>query len=335
MPRSIIVSDLHVDTWTNEAYGEGSRRKSKLAHWCDLLDWCEAKQIDELIINGDLMDAPPYQGDSSFAWGVAREAVERLLVYAERRRVTYIYGNHDIGISGIRCPRGAGLSALQNVSLCYPGYVLHTDTSTLLIQHGHLFDPALLLYIKDLTRRTYLMSQFQAFQRVQQRRDAKTGAPIKPPGVASPATIGLGPQARDNVFYAIKLTDTLTPPAEADVSAARRFIRSLRRGVIMRVGESVKHYLWWEAAKSVFEEYLAHATVERPVIYCLMGHTHVPDTADARIGAKHCIYFNSGTWTATGETVEDRQHATYLDVRETGKVWIQDWIRNPYLEGPP
>jgi UDP-2,3-diacylglucosamine pyrophosphatase LpxH len=258
--------------------------------------------------------------------------VERLLAYAAKHKVTYVYGNHDIGISGLRCEGGAGLSALQNVSLFYPDYVLHTDSSTLLIQHGHLFDPALLLYIKDLTVRTYVASHFQAFQWVQQRRDATTGAQTKPPGVASPATIGLGPQADDNVFYAIKLTDAVAPPADADVSAARRFINGLRRGVVTKVGESVKHYLWWVAAKSVFEDYLKQDTVGRPVIYCVMGHTHVPDTADTRDQGKQCVYFNSGTWVGSGETVEDRQHATYLDVRDTGKVWIQDWIRNPHFD---
>jgi len=332
MSRSIIVSDLHVDTWTDEPYGEGARRKSKLAHWSDFLDWCEDKQIDELVINGDLMDAPPYQGNSCFTSQVALSAVERLAVYAAKRRVTYVYGNHDIGISGLRCAGGAGLTALRNVNLYYPDYVLHTDVSTLLIQHGHLFDPALLLYIKDLTVRTYVASHFQAFQWVQQRRDKDTGAQVQLPGVASPAAIGLGPQADNNVFYAIKLTDTLAPPAAAEVSAARRFIKGLRRGVVLKVGESVKHYLWWEAAKGVFDDYLHQVTVERPLVYCIMGHTHVPDTAEMQAQGKECVYFNSGTWVGSGATVEDRQHATYLDVRETGKVWVQDWIRNPCFD---
>jgi UDP-2,3-diacylglucosamine pyrophosphatase LpxH len=331
MARSIIVSDLHVDTWTDEPYGEGERRKSKLAHWCDFLDWCEGKQIDELIINGDLMDAPPYQGNTCFTSEIARQAVERLAAYAATRRVTYVYGNHDIGISGLRCSGGASLASLRNVSLYYPDYVLHTGGSTLLIQHGHLFDPALLLYLKDLTVRTYVASHFQAFQWVQQRRDKDTGEQVKPPGVASPAVIGLGPGVENNIYYAIKVTDAVAPPPAAEVTAARQFIRGLRRGVVMKVGKLAKHYLWWEAAKDLFGAYLGQATVERPLLYCIMGHTHVPDTAEVQIQGKHCVYFNSGTWVGSGETVEGRQHATYLDVRDTGKVWVQDWIRNPYL----
>jgi UDP-2,3-diacylglucosamine pyrophosphatase LpxH len=224
------------------------------------------------------------------------------------------------------------------VDLCYPDYVLHTAGSTLLIQHGHLFDPALLLYIKDLTARTYIASHFQAFQWVQQRRDKDTGEQVQAPGVASPAVIGLGPQVDDNVYYAIKVTDSVTPPPPAEVSAARRFIKGLRRGVVMKAGKMAKQYLWWEAAKDVLGQYLAQVTIERPLIYCIMGHTHVPDEAEAGIYGRHCVYLNSGTWVGSGETVEDRQHATYLDVggrsaeTERGKVWVQDWIRNPCFD---
>ena len=335
MPRTIIVSDLHVDTWDDEKYGAGERSKTKLDHWRDFLGWCTEKRVDELVINGDLMDAPPYEGNVSFTSPIARQAVEELLAHARAHKVTYVYGNHDIGISGIRCTADANVSPLQNVSLYYPDYVLLTQSSTLLIQHGHLFDPALLLYIRDLTLRTYLRSKFQAFQWVQQRRDTKTGLRISPPGVASPATINLGPASGDNVYYAIRLTDVVAPPAPEDANAARRFIRNLKRGVVTKISESVKHYLWWEAAKGIFEDYCAQPNVQTSVIYCVMGHTHVPDTGETTVDGNHCIYFNSGTWTGAGQNTEDRQHATYLDVRETGKVWIQDWIRDPYLEDPP
>ena len=334
MARTIIVSDLHVDTWRGERYGRAPRRKNKLAHWCDFLDWCEEKQIDELIINGDLMDAPPYDGNTCFISPIARQAVERLILYARKRKVTYVYGNHDIGISGLRCAGDGNLTPLRNVSLYYPDYVLHTNSSTLLLQHGHLFDPALLLYVRDLHVRTYLTSNLQAFTWVQQRRDAQTGERVQPPGVVSPATINLGPASDNNVYYAIQLTNTVAPPAAPDVSSARRFLRNLKRGVVSAVADTVKHHLWWEAAKEVFADYLKQQKVPRRTIYCVMGHTHVPDSAEIQLEGKRCLYLNSGTWTAGGESFEDRQHATYLDVREDGKVWVQDWIRNPYSADP-
>jgi UDP-2,3-diacylglucosamine pyrophosphatase LpxH len=334
MPRHIIVSDLHVETWTDEPYGNGLRRKPKPGHWCEFLDWCEQKQIDRLIINGDLMDAPPYDGDVSFTSAIARQAVERLLKYAAKRAVTYIYGNHDIGISGLRCAGGSGLAALERVNLYYPGSVLETDGSTLLIQHGYLYDPALILYLKDLDVRTYLVSHFQAFEWVEQRRNPNTGKQVQPAGVASPATIGLADEPQRNIYYGVQRTEKLAPPSLQDLNAARDFIQGLKHGVVAAVGMSVKHVIWREAARSVFGDYLSQGTAERPVIYCIMGHTHVPDSQDWAIQGKQCIYLNSGTWVGSGDDLEDRQHATYLDVREDGKVWMQDWIRNPYLDEP-
>jgi len=287
--RTVIVSDLHVDTWDNRKYGRGDRRKTKLKHWCDFLDWCEAKDVDELVINGDLTDAPPYRGNVSFASSIERRAIARLIAYAGRRQVTYVYGNHDIGISGIRCHRNSTLPPLRNVNLIYPDYVLRTGGSTILIQHGHLFDPVLWLYVRDLTLRTYIRSDFQAFQWVQQRRHPRTGRRLRDPGVDSPARINLGPDADNNVYYAIRLTDTLAPPSKKEVGLAQTWISRLRGRVNRKLAGKVKHYLWWEAAKKVCKDYLRKAGDHRPVLYCVMGHTHVPDTGETQIRGKHCI----------------------------------------------
>ena len=329
MSRIIIVSDLHIDTWDDRTYGAGDRSKTKLQHWCDFLDWCEQAYASELIINGDLMDAPPYEGNVSFRSATVRQAVERLIAYAREHRVTYLYGNHDIGISGIRCAADASLSVLQNVNLVYPDYVVETIASRLLIQHGHFYDPALVLYVGDLDARTYYQSHFQSFQWVQQWRDPATGARLKTPGVESPALIGLETRS-DNIYYAIKVTDYEAPASKAEVAASRGWVARLRQGVIRRLRRPVTHFIWWEAAKSVFEDYLRQHTDAPSTLYCIMGHTHVPDTGDERIDGRRCLYFNSGTWTGDGDQTEDRAHATYLDVDPEGKVWIQDWIRDPY-----
>jgi UDP-2,3-diacylglucosamine pyrophosphatase LpxH len=92
----------------------------------------------------------------------------------------------------------------------------------------------------------------------------------------------------------------------------------------------VKHLIWRKAARTVVADYLGQAQKEdRPVMYCLMGHTHVPDYEESTVQNKQCLYLNSGTWVSSGDDVEDHQHATYLDVDAAGKVWLQDWIRNP------
>ena len=355
MSRYIIVSDLHIDTWTEEALGSGDRSKSKLQHWCDFLDWCEGQRLDEFIIDGDLMDAPPYIGDGSFTSGIVRDAVMRLLQYAAQHTVTYLYGNHDIGISGLRCVGGNSIGPLQRANLYYPGYVLPTDGSILLLQHGHLYDPALLLYLRDLDVRTYLVSHFQAFEWVQQRLDPTDGTGSPTPGVGSPAMIGLDKEPAHNVYYAIQQQPQASPedqsaassfnqvvqqakqqtiPSSEDKSTVSGLIQSACQTVVDALGDPVKHLIWRQAARSVVDDYLGGADkLDRPVIYCVMGHTHVPDYDEWTIAEKQCVYLNSGTWTGTGASTEDRRHATYLDVDANGKVWVQDWIRDPYT--PP
>jgi hypothetical protein len=155
-------------------------------------------------------------------------------------------------------------------------------------------------------------------------------------GVASPATIDPSLGVKDDLYGAILVTDRVSPPTEEDNRAARTFINKLKRGWVSKAADYLvrrgKHYLWWEAAKSIFDDYLDEFESRPPTLYCIMGHTHVPDTAETRRDGVKCVYFNSGTWTGAGSRPRDRQHATYLDVRQDGKVWIQDWIHSPYLK---
>jgi UDP-2,3-diacylglucosamine pyrophosphatase LpxH len=329
MSHTIIVSDLHVDTWPPaETYGEPGREKTKLDHWRDFLNWCAEQNADELIINGDLLDAPPYKGEECFTTGPAREAVDALLAYAKNHRVTYIYGNHDIGISGLRCPAGAGIAALHGTGLLYPKHSVAVGGSVILLEHGHFYDPVLILYARDLLKRTYLPGQFEALQWVQQRRDPVSGDRIKDPGVAAPTTVDLSRGVENNIFGAILMTDFESPTPEDEKKTARSFLDRLKRGVVLKAGKAVKHYLWWEAAQDIFKRYLAQGQLKPQTLYCVMGHTHVPDTGTTTANGVKCIYLNSGTWTCAGDTPKDRSYATYLDVRETGKVWAQDWIWN-------
>jgi UDP-2,3-diacylglucosamine pyrophosphatase LpxH len=338
----MIVSDLHVDTWDERLYGQGARRKKKLDHWADFLAFCEQASVDEVIIDGDLMDAPPYEGNVSFTSEIAREAVRLLLDYASKHSVTYVFGNHDIGISGIRCDRGKTPLGLTDMCLVYPRYAVQTDpitdankatASTVLIQHGHLYDPAMVLYVSDLTVRTYILSGGQAYQWGMQRRNLETGARLKDPGVGTPAAVNLAMQPESNIYYAIRDAAKAAPPTKRDLERARRWIDHMKDDVVKKVGGEVKSYIWREAAEDIFKDYAAGRgkNDSRRVIYCVMGHTHVPDKHEMDVDGRHCIYLNSGTWTGAGAAEEDRAYATYLDLRDDGTVWIQDWIRNPHL----
>ena len=332
MPRTIIVSDLHVDTWGTEKCGKGDRRKTKLDHWTDFLDWCAAANIDELVINGDLMDAPPYKGNVCFTTGPARQAVEKLLAYAKDHPVTYIYGNHDIGISGLRCPAGSSVAALANINLCYPRYCLPATDSMILFEHGHFYDPALIAYTRDLLKRTYVPKRFEELQWAQQRRDPETGERREDPGVSPPSTVDLERGMDNNLYFAIRVAEVESPTPEAERKTAQRFLKRLKRNAFPKAAKAVKHYLWWEAAKDTFSDYLKQTRSKPQTLYCVMGHTHVPDWGEITIAGVRCVYFNSVTWTCSGDTPEDRSYATYLYVRDDGKMRLHDWVWNRHEE---
>ena len=156
---------------------------------------------------------------------------------------------------------------------------------------------------------------------------------MKGPGVGSPGEIGLGVRD-DNIYYSVRLTEVEAPVSEADAKESRRWLKLLKRGVIARLRRPATHFIWWQAAKGWCEEWLRANPGTPATVYCVMGHTHVPDTAEARIGGRKCVYFNSGTWTGQGASLGDRKHATYLEVDGSGRVWLQDWIHDRY-PGPP
>jgi UDP-2,3-diacylglucosamine pyrophosphatase LpxH len=204
-----------------------------------------------------------------------------------------------------------------------------TAGSVILLEHGHFYDPALILYTRDLLKRTYLPSQFEALQWVQQRRDPETGERIKDPGVAPPTTVDLSlapEKQKNNVYWATRATSELLPATRQMRESAAAFLRKLRAGVFHKVADSVKHYLWWPAAQDIFEHYFEQGQPKPQTLYCVMGHTHVPDTGETSVEGVLCIYFNSGAWTCAGEAPKDRSYATYLDLREDGRVWAQDWV---------
>ncbi|MHB1456750.1 MAG: metallophosphoesterase [Armatimonadota bacterium] len=315
MGRKIIVSDLHIDTWTNRVIGDTGKNRKE--HFLDLLKWCEDIKIEEFIINGDIMDMPPYKGQYSFNEGssISREVIERLVLFAENikpSKVTVIFGNHDIGISGFRSMADNNISFLNNVSFCYPNYMLsdYQDT-TILIEHGHFFDPFVRLYLKDLADRTYLEGKLGKYNWTMHSIRAETTGIIDPGRVESGQTAYKAAKQRQS---------PLEKPA---------FLSSITKWIWEKLQISViqpKMEWWWSAAIDRMSEYVNKVSSEgKPVtqtIYQIFGHTHATDPRNAVQIAPGIsgIYINAGSWT------EDADQGPYLDIREDGKVWLQDWI---------
>lgn len=318
MARTVVVSDLHIDTWTDRKIARTG--KSRKEHFFELLDWCERVKVRELVINGDLMDFPPYSGQYSFPEGpsISRDVVERLISFGSVVPVTYIYGNHDIGISGFRCMGEDNVSFIKNINLCYPDYVIDDyPSTTILIEHGHFCDPVILLYLRDLTNRTYRESRFEEFQWAMQRRNAafkKEGPGLFPPPQVTPGEVA---------YFAAK--EDQKPLAKMSLwSRVRSFFWRWGSGAISK--PTMEH--WWREALDEMESYISRRLSEekdvKPVLYQIYGHTHRADPRDPVM--KHgiqCIYINAGTWT------ESADQGWYLDIDENGKIWLQDWINEP------
>lgn len=317
---TIVVSDLHIDTWTDRPIGDTG--KSKREHFFELLDWAEKVGVRELVINGDLMDFPPYKGHRVFSDpdSEAKPVAERLIQFGQRVPVTYVFGNHDIGISGYRCMAADNVDPLATLSLCYPVYVIdyHPNT-TILVEHGHFCDPALLLYLRDLAKRTYSPSHFEDMMWTMQRRDLKRPDERVEPGAL--ATVEVTPG--ENAYYAAKAQQG-PPPRETFWSRLWSAIKhKLGRAIAPATAE-----WWWKHGMERMDDYIQKRRREgeepKPKLYQIYGHTHRADPRDemAQRGVK-CRYINCGTWTEAGD------EGWYLDVTPEGMVWLQDWINEP------
>jgi len=319
--RTIIVSDLHIDTWTERKIG--ATGKSKKEHFFDMLDWCEQAAVRELVINGDLMDLPPYVGQFAFPAGpcTARDVVDRLVRFASKVQLTCVFGNHDIGVSGFRSMGENSIPSLRNVNLCYPNYVIDDyPGSTILIEHGHFCDPFLLLYVRDLTDRTYRESKFEAFQWAMQRRKPAAPSERAAPGVLPPVKVEEG----QNAYYTAR---------HAQKPVRKPSLWSRIRSLLWNWGKAAvakpEMQWWWQAALDEIQAYTTKlktsGAAPKPVIYQIYGHTHRADPRDdvPIDDGISGIYINAGTWT------EEVDEGWYLDVDANGKVWLQDWINEP------
>lgn len=322
MNRTIIVSDLHIDNWTDRKIG--STEISRMQHFFNLLQWCEQQQIREFVINGDLMDLPPYRGNIIFSGesaSISRAVVERLIEFARHIKVTYVFGNHDIGISGFRSLGIDSIPSLRNTNFCYPNYVIDDyPGSTILIEHGHFCDPFLLLYARDLNDRTYCASKFEAFEWLMQRREVDHPENVStlniPPVVIQPG---------QNAYYAAKEGQHPLPHKTWWIDFKEALFRLGRHSL----GE-VTAELWWSAGLAEMQKYIARQhddqALLKPTLYQIYGHTHRADPRDpVNQDGVSCIYLNGGGWT------ESLDQGWYLDIDEQGKIWLQDWINEPEI----
>ena len=122
MSKTVVVSDLHVDRWD----------EMKLRKFLDFLYYVRFN-ASCLVINGDLMDFPPFEG-KEISETCRRVLYELAQLPMAGVRIVYLPGNHDIALRGFPI-------SLPRVQIVYPSTVLQFNRVKVYIEHGHYYDP--------------------------------------------------------------------------------------------------------------------------------------------------------------------------------------------------
>jgi len=310
----VVVSDLHVDTWNRAREGREKRETS----FFDFLRTIERSTM-ELIINGDLLDAPPnphdlWEGDGIALRGSILPKYEGIFAQFGGLNnmeplavpVTILYGNHDMAASGLRYdldkrPHLLHMFRVPFNKSWYPNTILAVPVGVkpegqedfrFYVDHGHFYDPALLLYLRD-----FLFAVL--------RRDLRQAM----------TTLVLAGQRRSSEHHVIPRSGLVAgDPVTIDQKVGRWLVR----------------YRWrWKARQVLIErneDELGRGN--RALTGALFGHTHLPDRYTYRTGrAKGMTYINTGDW------MGDTGHGTYTIITQDGVVAQYDWL-NPQQRAP-
>ncbi|MDQ3813786.1 MAG: metallophosphoesterase [Armatimonadota bacterium] len=213
-PLRIVVSDLHFDFWDNLPTGPRAQA------FLDFLDYVKNNpRVSEFYLNGDLMDLPrpPWQGDPVTLFldpqnplnlpGAVQlnfEVILQRLRDLNRRdpnlpplQVFYCTGNHDIGISGLRYLRLDRPQFIAQVVWNPSTVVKVSGDHWVYLEHGHLQDPFLWLYLRnavgDLLRGGQQRQEQQMLREVQRTGKSGMAASINKPATAQPGQVaGIG-----------------------------------------------------------------------------------------------------------------------------------------------
>lgn len=288
----VILSDLHVDTWDRAPEGRAERERA----FFEFLHAMKATTM-ELILNGDLLDTPPSPDDIWVGEGIVLrgsllpkyEGIVAALAELNNSApvplpVTILYGNHDWASSGLRYDLNKRpllqrtrlpftTSWYPNIILGLPGMSgvpargtpVGQEEHRFYIDHGHFYDPALLLYLRDFifaALRSDLRRAMTSLVISGQRRFSESEIPRR-------GTVSGEPRTRD-----ARLTHWLV------------------------------RYRWRWKARQTLKNRHAHElrSGNRGLSGALFGHTHLPDRYTYRTGmAKGMTYVNTGDWSADSD----------------------------------
>lgn len=122
MAKTVIISDLHIDRFSPE-------REKAFSHFLEYV----GKTASRLIINGDILDFPPVDGEE-LKDKDKRILVDLLGLRSSGVEIVYLPGNHDIALRGLPF-------TTRNMRVTYPRFVFETGGKRVYVEHGHYYDP--------------------------------------------------------------------------------------------------------------------------------------------------------------------------------------------------
>ena len=143
--RVIVISDVHLDQWQDDLPDE---YEAKRQTFLDFLDWVAQMgsdgKVGRFVIVGDLINVP--QKDRAPLLPTYDEVYAGLNgIIAAGVKFGYAIGNHDAGLVGLSLD-------LQQPEICvgYPYLLVNSGGSQFAVEHGHLYDPWLWDYVRQL-----------------------------------------------------------------------------------------------------------------------------------------------------------------------------------------
>ncbi len=307
----VVVSDLHVDTWDRAAEGRQAREHS----FFEFINTI-ARTTKQLVVNGDLLDTPPNPIDTREG-GIFPKYESIIAAFGALNNkapipvpVTILYGNHDMATSGLRYDLGKPPQLLRRFHVpfnmsWYPNIVLGVPVNRMnegqeehrfYLDHGHFYDPALLLYLRDFVfaaLRNDLRSAMTTLTLAGQRRSSERE------GIPRPGLVASRPGTLDQ-----------------------------------QVGHWIVRYRWrWKSRRVLIQRNQEEIEQgHRALTGALFGHTHLPDRYTYRTGrAKGMTYINTGDW--MGDTGHGTYTIITQDGIIMQHDWINKENRAPHHGG--
>ncbi len=321
-----VVSDLHLDEDDGSRLFHDDRQGERLATLCRRA----TEEGAELVLLGDTFDltsmTPPARGLARFARALRlrlparrhRDAAEllraaarsnprsldALRAHAERAPLVIVPGNHDWPLGDRRAPEALAGIGLSRARL-EPSVVREVAGRTVVMQHGHLFDPSNARpggegeVITEVIHQAIVPYLHERPARRHVRTSPDRLAALRPEEFAIPVLERwLEPDDFDRLFRATirLLADNGVVPRP--IAWLRRFISPERARRRILEADALWQHTGATALAALAGERRLPLGAPRPDVL-LLGHTHVLDWAvlEGRRRRPDRLYVNLGTWT--------------------------------------